>query len=1001
MKRCGFKGVIPVTEALSKTIAFLKETVGFPRASFLLPFILSAGSIIIGMCFCLTGTKSAFGQAVAQDSGKAAANPSGAIHDNAGNSVIYGTVYSVKDKKPLPHVPVVLQHMETGTVISMRTTMQGAFIFANLIPGNYRIMVGGGMYSLQTKAGMLGPGTVGKMDFEVEALSRGKSGISGVVFEKSAGKTHPLVAKIVFKNTRTNEIYTIESDKNGAYALSHIPGGGYLVQILKRGFDPFVRSITIHGNSVENFRLMNNRIARASITAVGTSAIRDSTGAMTVVGRKKFEENPSAGLGYVLAETPSVEYYSRSGANGLTGGMNYFMCRGYTDGGDNTAPSSGSNVEFSVEGVPMNNNKDGGLVYDLNLMNTDISSVDVQRGVTTSQQLGNYASGCSVDIHLVQPTKDPYAQLTSGYGSYGLLYDSLATNTGVSQKYNAAAYNNFSVLNMNGFQEFTGFQEFQDYANLTKYLPDGDVKLLFTGAYKNYDRGSTMSLTDFNTFGPTYNGLPNSEDTSYPSGVNTPDSPYYHNWVSQRYMVSVQSENQINPSVTIKNNAFALLDPYSVVQVPVVSTGTTAIPGGNGATFNNLVPDYSGSAGSQYGNPFNFAYIAGEGYKVGDIVKSDIKLWSRDTLHIGFRLSYADTLYENQPLLTPNVALDYEQDAANEFLTVGGYLEDHWRPTDQLLLSAGFREMAVAEQYSEQLSGASLNYIDSLGGKEGGVTAGENFDVFLPHFGINYYPGMHWKIYASAGQSYSAPAVQFWSGLTPSQLPLNIRPEIVDDYQVGARYETPAGFVALDLYSDYITNMFTTSLVTLPSGVTNVIPTQAGAANNQGVETEFRYVIGRGFSVDGNYALIHAYYLSAVYGAGTAQEFSNTGDLLPLVPNQIANLDLNYAGGPWHITVNERYTGQMNVIDTSGGPGGTCNCQMNAPGFFVTNLIVSYDLPKTILYKKASLFLDAYNLLNTNYYEPAFLTPGAGNVDTLFVFPGEPVNLFGGVTITF
>ncbi|EQD79578.1 hypothetical protein B1A_01653, partial [mine drainage metagenome] len=37
---------------------------------------------------------------------------------------------------------------------------------------------------------------------------------------------------------------------------------------------------------------------------------------------------------------------------------------------------------------------------------------------------------------------------------------------------------------------------------------------------------------------------------------------------------------------------------------------------------------------------------------------------------------------------------------------------------------------------------------------------------------------------------------------------------------------------------------------------------------------------------------------------------------------------------------------------------------------------------------------------NTNYYNPAFLT-GNNNVDTLFVYPGEPINVFGGVTVTF
>jgi iron complex outermembrane receptor protein len=139
------------------------------------------------------------------------------------------------------------------------------------------------------------------------------------------------------------------------------------------------------------------------------------------------------------------------------------MCRGYTTGGSNSAPSGGSNIEFSVEGVPQNVNQDGGMVYDLNLMNNDISSVDIQRGVTTSQQLGNYASGCAINIHLVQPTKDAYTQITSGMGNYGLYYTSLITNTGLNTKVNAAGYNDLSFLNMNGFQEYTNYQEIQDY----------------------------------------------------------------------------------------------------------------------------------------------------------------------------------------------------------------------------------------------------------------------------------------------------------------------------------------------------------------------------------------------------------------------------------------------------------------------------------------------------------------------------------------------------------
>ena len=116
---------------------------------------------------------------------------------------------------------------------------------------------------------------------------------------------------------------------------------------------------------------------------------------------------------------------------------------------------------------------------------------------------------------------------------------------------------------------------------------------------------------------------------------------------------------------------------------------------------------------------------------------------------------------------------------------------------------------------------------------------------------------------------------------------------------------------------------------------------------------------------------------------------------VPFVPASVANFDVNWTHGPWHLTVNERFTGDMPVTDTATG------YQMTSPAYWVTNLMGTFDLPKTTWYKKASLFFDAYNLLNSNYYNPAGVTQGANSLETLFVYPGEPINVFGGVSVSF
>jgi iron complex outermembrane receptor protein len=930
--------------------------------------------------------------------------------------VIYGTIFSSKDKKPLSSVPVALKNNGTGEVVTKKTDAQGAFIFSHLGPGNYQIIAGGGSFSLQKREGILKGGTVGEMNFQVLPLSTGNSALAGNIYEGHADKKIPLAAQMAVKNTRTNEIYTVEADNSGHFSLNKIPSGDYLVQVVKRGYLPYSLTLAVNGITNADIRLRINRMAKADINANGNKKIKNETGAITVVSHKTFETWQTTGIGFALSNQPGINYYSRSGSNGVTGGMNFFTCRGYTTGGSNTAPSSGSNIEFNIEGVPQNENQDGGMVYDLSLFNTDIASVDINRGVTTSAEMGNYAGGCSVNIHLMQPSQDAYSKLTSGMGSYGQYYTSFVSNTGINEKLGVGAYNNLSVINQQGFQEFTMLQEYQDYGNITKYLENGKISLMFTGAYKNYDRGASTSLQNFQQFGPSYNGLPNGENASFPSGVNTPDSPFYKQWTSQRYMVTLQGEDQLNPTVSVKNNAFALIVPYGVIQIPFGITGT-AIPGQSGTAFQPGGPDYSGTVGNTSGiaNPFLGTYIQGQGFKVGDIAETTIQTFDGNKVHMGTRISYNNTLYGNEPIGIENITGN--GGGSNMMTTIGGYLEDHYRPSDEWLVSAGFRVMMDRLQYSNSLMSpaqVATNLANSGNAPYSPSNEGETYVLPLPHVGVDYYPSKNWKIYANAGQSFAAPPIQAFEVTSGTSLTLPVKPEIVNDAELGVRYTTDKGFFALDIYDDYLNNMFSTSLTTLPSGVLNTTYTNASQANMRGIEFEFKRDIGGGFAVDGSFTATDAYFVTNLIQTGSNPngspiDMNASGDLIPFVPNLLGNLDLDYAKGNWHFTINERYTGEMNVMNTSGGPGstvtnvapGTQNVQTNSPGYWATNLLVAYDLPKTSWYKKAQLFFNAFNLLNTNYYMPAGYVNGANNLNVLMVYPGEPINVFGGVTVTF
>ncbi len=976
---------------------------------------LQKGLIVTVALLCLEGNAE-----MAQAQAAGATSPS---HPGQGaqaqavvqTAILYGAVVSDKDQRPLKGVPVVLKNVQTGEVLAKESDPQGAYIFNHLQEGTYQILVGGGGFSVQKKEGLLKAGMVGEMNFRVAVLSTGNSSLLGSVYEGHGDRKIPLAARMQVKNLKTKEIYTVGSTPDGRFSLSKIPSGRYLVQVIKKGYLPVSQEIAVNGKTSHDFQMSINKLAQADINADTDKTIRDSTGAISIISKKKFEDNQSAGIGWVLNTSPSINYYSRSGMNGLTGGMNYFMCRGYSTGGSNTAPNGDSNIEFMVEGVPMNVNQDGGMVYDLNLMNQDVASAEIKRGVTTSQDLANYASGCTVDIHLVQPSKDPFTELTSGMGSYGLYYTSFINNTGVIGDTNAAAYNDLSILNNNGFQIDTSYLEYQDYANLTKYLSNGYVKLMFTGAYKNYSRGGSISTQDFNTFGPSYNGAPNfNSNPGFSNGVYAPDSPYYHNWISQRYMGTIQSANQVNDWLTIKNNLFVWATPYGVNNVPVALQGTSATPNGvlagtgaaSGQYFNNISPQFGGTMSTCGGagnaicmNPFLFQYIQGQGYKAGDILKTDIKLAKSDILHVGARASWSANQYGGAGgMLSPNIAGSSENLNAN-MSTVGFFVENEWNPIDEIHTVIGFREMFLGVYNQQNLGPAQLammNQAYAAGlakSNQLGGSAGENYALFMPHAGIDLYPTKKWKIYANAGEGYSAPGTQSYQGLAGTP---NIPVETLWDLGVGTRYDiNDKGYVALDTYYDMVNNETIFTYTPLANGTQLLNPVIAPTVLYKGIEIDGAYALAYGFSVDANWSINSATFgnFNPVQVAAAGVNLSN--QQVPFVPASVANFDVNWTHGPWHLTVNERFTGDMPVTDTATG------YQMTSPAYWVTNLMGTFDLPKTTWYKKASLFFDAYNLLNSNYYNPAGVTQGANSLETLFVYPGEPINVFGGVSVSF
>lgn len=926
-----------------------------------------------------------------------ASSPAGVSSKSVSTSTLYGVIRSTKDGKPLSDVPVTITSKKAGISLQERSSMQGGFIFTSLPAGDYIVTAGGEKYSLQRKEGLLKEGTVGEIDFNVTPLSVGLADIIGMVFKQQGDAREPMSVGIKIKNEKTGEVYTVHSNSKGQYSLNEIPAGRYDMQVMKRGFTPVNLTLDVNGKMRQDIVMNINRMAEAEISAEGDKKIRENNGAISIVDRKRFVDNLSTGAFYTLMQnTPGIEYFNRSGSQGISGDTNYLVCRGYTAGGQNNQAFGTSGIEVSVEGIPMNIEADGGELYDLGIMNTDIKSGTVKRGVTTSRETGSFAAGCSIDFELVEPTQDAYQTINAGGGSYGLYYTSYVNNSGINPENNVGGYQDFTVIRQDGYQAYTNLQEYQYYGNLTKYLNNGKVYFITTANWKEYDRGHSVSLATYNADGPTASTGASYQNPQVPDG--TQNSPFYKNWNYARVMFDLGYKDQVTPDVRITNSLYVNWEPYGDTSIPAgFGSCTNGTCTGNqftsGSSFqSNLNPNYNNILGYE----FLQNYYQAEGYKAGDIAEVKYKLFRHDVLYLGMKGQYAQYYYGVDPLLSPNIVGGTASAQYSE-TNIVGYLEDKYKPVKQVEAIAGFRVASIAQYFNDLIP---LSEQANFKGSQVGPSNGAAFLIPMPHVGINIYPNDNWKLYVTGGETFGAPAIFDYKGLGSTGLSGNINPEIVWDLSVGARYENKRSYAALDVYSDYIGNM----PVQVPFTVNGTTFTQyenISEARQMGVELQARYIIGWGVSLSGNYS----YNYGVLGNTPIAGVYNFQGDMNPFVPLNMGMLGVNYDHGPYHLVIDERYTGLMNVIDFSGGLTGTGNPQVMVPGYFTTDLYATYDLPRWYTwYKKADIYVDAFNLFNTNYYNPAGLEPSSAsgtNLETLFVYPGEPVNVFAGLKLTF
>ena len=130
------------------------------------------------------------------------------------------------------------------------------------------------------------------------------------------------------------------------------------------------------------------------------------------------KQNFGQDLPYLLNQTPSVVVNSDAGAG-----------VGYTD--IRIRGTSNTGINTTINGVPLNDPEShGAFLIDLPDLASSINSLQIQRGVGTSQN-GGAAFGASLNISTLDNRREAYAETQNTYGSYQTWKNNVSFGTGL------------------------------------------------------------------------------------------------------------------------------------------------------------------------------------------------------------------------------------------------------------------------------------------------------------------------------------------------------------------------------------------------------------------------------------------------------------------------------------------------------------------------------------------------------------------------------------------
>ena len=341
-----------------------------------------------------------------------------------------------------------------------------------------------------------------------------------------------------------------------------------------------------------------------------------------------------------------------------------------------------------------------------------------------------------------------------------------------------------------------------------------------------------------------------------------------------------------------------------------------------------------------------------------------------------------------------------------------GY-NDTWDEHDHRTLASAFAQDTISVFDDRLRITPGLKYIYAKTRDHDGIgvyypiagTVSDTEHFLAPTLGLNYAIDSDLHVYAAYGKNFKLPDISAYYSAFQSDANGNnvivapkVKPEYVNDFELGIRYEHDGFSGALNGYRENFTNTFIT--VTDPS--TQLVHfLNGGSSRYQGMELQLKQEFGEiadgklsvYFNYAHNQATFTSSFVSDIAGAVTK------GQPLAGVPKNLASAGLVWQREGWRLTADGRFVDRQYIDQLlAGTPTAT-----TISAYFVLNLGVSkiFDMDPSGFVKHVKLGLNVDNVLDRRYLNTAFTDTDYNNNNFIRGIIAAPRAVTGSLALDF